>query len=113
MKEGFVVAGVLLLILGVLLYFSGNNMVEEAPWKLIGGGGSSGYKNDIATGNGMIRIGVILGIIGVVAVVAGFASKNEEHKGVNSRINERFCPKCGRAIPFDARSCPYCSKKFE
>ncbi len=88
-------------------------MVEEAPWNFIGGGGYSGYENDIATGNGMIRIGVILGIIGVVAVVAGFATKNGNYKGVNSRINERFCPKCGRVIPFDSRICPYCKNNFE
>lgn len=26
---------------------------------------------------------------------------------------ERFCPNCGRRIPFDAKICPYCMKKFE
>ena len=25
----------------------------------------------------------------------------------------RACPNCGRAIPMDARVCPYCAKKFE
>ena len=25
----------------------------------------------------------------------------------------RRCPNCGRAIPFDARVCPYCAKRFE
>lgn len=25
----------------------------------------------------------------------------------------RACPNCGRAIPTDARTCPYCAKKFE
>jgi len=26
---------------------------------------------------------------------------------------DRICPNCGKAIPFDAEICPYCSKKFE
>ena len=26
---------------------------------------------------------------------------------------DRKCPNCGRAIPMDARACPYCAKKFE
>lgn len=25
----------------------------------------------------------------------------------------RYCPKCGRQIPFDANICPYCANKFE
>lgn len=27
--------------------------------------------------------------------------------------SRRYCPNCGRAIPFDANICPYCGKKFE
>ena len=113
MKKGAVVTGVVLIILGVLLYFSGNNMVEEAPFNLLSSGGFSAYENAKNMGNGMVSFGVILGIIGVVAVAYGFTSKNEKDKGVNSRINERFCTKCGRVIPFDARICPYCKKDFE
>lgn len=26
---------------------------------------------------------------------------------------DRYCPNCGRRIPFDANICPYCAKKFE
>ena len=25
---------------------------------------------------------------------------------------KRYCPDCGREIPFDAKLCPYCGKKF-
>ncbi|MFH1100961.1 MAG: zinc ribbon domain-containing protein [Methanobacteriota archaeon] len=31
----------------------------------------------------------------------------------SSAAADRMCPNCGRSIPFDARICPYCSKKFE
>ena len=26
--------------------------------------------------------------------------------------HDRYCPNCGRAIPFDANVCPYCGKQF-
>lgn len=31
----------------------------------------------------------------------------------NRQHETRYCPNCGRKIPFDAEFCPYCSKKFE
>lgn len=33
-----------------------------------------------------------------------------EPKSVSS---DRRCPNCGRPIPFDAKICPYCGKKFD
>jgi hypothetical protein len=29
------------------------------------------------------------------------------------KTSERFCPFCGRCIPFDAKFCPFCERKFE
>jgi len=37
-------------------------------------------------------------------------------KGRKNKIDkepDRRCPNCGRTIPIDARTCPYCSKNFE
>jgi len=31
----------------------------------------------------------------------------------NRQHGTRYCPNCGRKIPFDAEICPYCAKKFE
>lgn len=47
---------------------------------------------------------ILLGIIGIIIwlVVRGEKSSSSRH-----------CPNCGREIPQDARSCPYCNKKFE
>jgi predicted nucleic acid-binding Zn ribbon protein len=47
---------------------------------------------------------ILLGLIGLIIylVVRGEKSAPSRH-----------CPNCGRAIPEDARSCPYCNKKFE
>ena len=47
---------------------------------------------------------ILLGLIGLIIwlVVRGEKSAPSRH-----------CPNCGRGIPEDARSCPYCNKKFE
>ncbi len=31
----------------------------------------------------------------------------------NRQHGARYCPNCGKKIPFDAEICPYCAKKFE
>ena len=33
--------------------------------------------------------------------------------GGEKKEPDRRCPNCGRSIPFDARVCTYCGKKFE
>ena len=33
--------------------------------------------------------------------------------GGEKKEPDRRCPGCGRAIPVDAKACPYCAKKFE
>ena len=33
--------------------------------------------------------------------------------GGEKKEPDRRCPNCGRIIPFDAKICPYCGKKFE
>ena len=38
---------------------------------------------------------------------------DDPHLLVNRRHGVRYCPNCGRHIPFDANICPYCGKKFE
>jgi len=112
MKEGVVVTGVVLIILGVLLYFSGNNMIEGAPRDFLYEGYSS-YESSKSTGNAMVSFGVILGVIGLIVVAYGVTSKDEKEKGVDSRISERFCPNCARVIPFESRVCPFCKHDFE
>ena len=33
--------------------------------------------------------------------------------GKKQSAPDRICPNCGRGIPFDAKVCPYCAKRFE
>jgi len=53
---------------------------------------------------------IILGLIGIIIWLIVRPPIGGEPKKVDS---DRRCPNCGRIIPFDAKNCPYCSKKFE
>ena len=110
MRRDIVGIGAILIIFGVFLYFIGNNMVVNAPYNILSGG-YSGYQSDLETGRSLEGIGVMLTLIGAIAAVAGFVAKN--NKDAVPVKNERFCPKCSRVIPFDARICPFCKEDFE
>lgn len=49
-------------------------------------------------------------VFGIVLIIAGYY---DYQKGESQDSKGRYCPSCGRSIPFDAKICPYCGKKFE
>ena len=56
---------------------------------------------------------LILVIARIIEIIAYFSLPDELTTGDKKEKSERRCPNCGRIIPEDALSCPYCSKKFE
>jgi len=50
-------------------------------------------------------------IIGIVVWLVVRSPIGGEKPGVNQEPSRR-CPNCGRAIPNDANTCPYCGKNF-
>ena len=59
-------------------------------------------------------------LIGFVIFVLGFVISEETKKEIHHynriqpspKYSNRYCPKCGRSISFDASICPYCGLKF-
>ena len=70
-------------------------------------------------GFGIICTGPLF-LIGFVIFILGFVIPEETKREIHhyNRIqpttvsSNRYCPKCGRSIPFDASICPYCGLKF-
>jgi len=56
--------------------------------------------------NGVLWVILII-LLGLIGLIIYFVVRGEK------AAPSRHCPNCGRAIPEDARSCPYCNKKFE
>ena len=53
---------------------------------------------------------VLAGLMfGIVLIIVGLLNPENKKEGRNGR----YCPDCGRAIPFDVNICPYCSKNFD
>jgi len=59
-------------------------------------------------------------VIGILMILVGGFYARTSYQRVATKIeivdhkqkSDRYCPDCGRAIPFDANICPYCGKKF-
>ncbi|HYY48350.1 MAG TPA: zinc ribbon domain-containing protein, partial [Thermoplasmata archaeon] len=52
---------------------------------------------------------ILLGIlISAIIYIAGMAASGASP----GWMRLRFCPQCGRQIPFDAALCPYCGNRF-
>jgi len=138
MRGGILAAGIILLIFGIFLYFTGNNMIREIEaydvegipiseiLKLV----SPDVREHYETGQSMVMFGTIFGIVGFIVCIAGIAAPSKKpeviihqpsqppvivHQKSPKEItkSDRRCPSCGRVIPEDAKMCPYCGKKFK
>ncbi len=71
-------------------------------------------------GLGIICTGPLF-LIGFVIFILGFVIPEETKREVHHynrtqpvpTSSGRYCPSCGRSIPFDASICPYCGLKFQ
>jgi len=82
------------------------------------------YRDAIKRGqNGILWMLIVLvgGIIGIIVwfvirpPIGGHPNQQNQGMGIfeQQTYQNRICPNCSRHIPFDARICPYCGKKFE
>jgi len=58
------------------------------------------------------KSGAIWLIIGLIAGIIGLIIWLVVRPPIGGETPPRNCPNCGRAIPVDAKVCPYCGKKF-
>ncbi len=71
-------------------------------------------KGDTDTGLWFILFWLVGGIIMPYVVQRELNTLADNPELVLSRkYGNRYCPNCGRNIPFNAEWCPYCAKKFE
>jgi len=55
---------------------------------------------------------IFTGIIGLIIWLVIRPPIGGEKKAAGGAEPDRRCPNCGRGIPNDATTCPYCGKKF-
>ena len=63
----------------------------------------------------LIIAGIIIFILIVAWLIGGGRKKTEIHYIQQQPQQDtaiRYCPNCGRGIPFDVKICPYCEKRF-
>ena len=65
------------------------------------------YKDAEKRGKSGVLWLIIVILLGLIGLIIWLVVRGEKSKP------SRKCPNCGRDIPEDARSCPYCNKKFE
>lgn len=88
MREGLTITGFILLLVGI--FFTA----------VTGGFG-------VVLGGPVALLGFILLLIGAFSSEQQTITIQQEQADVNTK-RKKYCKECGRAIPFDARLCPYC-----
>lgn len=57
---------------------------------------------------------LIIGLIGgIIGLIIWLIVRPDEPAKRKEQPSERYCPECGRNIPFDAQVCPYCAATLE
>ncbi len=92
------------ILIGIIaLNVSMNLLDSDIEYMITGEGASSGF------GLSLVLFGsFFLFLSGIFHIVT-----KVEKKTKTKQKSDRYCPNCGRGIPFDAKVCPYCAKKFD
>ena len=87
MRSGVLGGGILLVIIGIILYFVGNNMVQQSVWYIIS---PDTYQSMSSTGNAMVMFGYIFGIVGFIFCIAGIFAPSVVSEDNNSELKEKI-----------------------
>lgn len=80
MRSDILGAGIVLVVIGIFLYFAGNNMIENATWSLFSLDGASNFQHMRSTGSFMVMLGYIFGIVGIILSIAGIFAPTKEQR---------------------------------
>jgi hypothetical protein len=56
---------------------------------------------------------IIVILTGIIGLIIWLVVRPPVGGAPKQAAVDRRCPNCGRAIPMDAKACPYCAKKFD
>lgn len=105
-----VVGWILGIIAAIYLRRSYNGIAKHTKVSLFKTTGTVYFIGAITT---IVLVGFLILFIGrIIEIIAYFSLPDDLTKGDKKVKSERRCPNCGRVIPEDSVSCPYCSKKF-
>jgi len=131
MKRSHVIIGILILIIGSILFIGGIMMVEVADEaiseyetlpgeivRILSPEQEQHYqdaKEAKQTGQMLEVVGGVVGVVGVAVMIVGYQKVEEEPQQQQIVIVEqptsqesKYCSSCGREISTDYECCPYC-----
>ena len=116
---GFLIQWIILIIGTIYLRKSYISIAEKTNVNLFQTTGKAYFIGAITM---IIIIGFIIILIANILEIVAYFSLPEKLPVLNDKKilqtydnfkKDRYCPDCGRAIPFDAKVCPYCGKQFK
>jgi len=71
------------------------------------------YKDAEKRGSSGVLWLIIVILTGIIGLIIWLVIRPPIGGEKKTAASDRRCPNCGRGIPMDARTCPYCGKNFE
>lgn len=129
MRNDILGAGIVLVIIGVILYSVGNNMISQSPWYILS---YDTYQNMLSTGRAIVMFGYIFLIVGVIVSIAGIATpvkeqqikeivrepkvSSEEETPIQKSKDDvktlKYCFQCGNKVEGNPKFCYKCGSKL-
>jgi len=112
--------GIILLVSAIILFFFAEEFYNEAYKNYVYSalmGNSAQYKS--AMGFWLFMKNIVspfIAFLGICSMIAGvfiLSKQSDKNSKSHTIIKNRFCTKCGRDIPIDAKICPYCGNDFQ